>query len=122
MLTFEKFSHFVDYKRHLSFTFPVPYGCLYCICEVESGCRMPNPVCRYDVSSDSCGPFQIKENYWIDGGRQGSCKAGPFCIKWSQLGLFSLSPNRFTNYVLSQKIICINMIKDISGHDIICDS
>ncbi|XP_054754443.1 lysozyme-like [Lytechinus pictus] len=46
--------------------YPVPDDCLACICKVESGCKMPNPVCRDDVGSLSCGPYQIKEAYWLD--------------------------------------------------------
>ncbi|XP_063961092.1 lysozyme-like [Lytechinus pictus] len=49
---------------------PVPDDCLACICKVESGCKMPNPVCRDDVGSLSCGPYQIKEAYWIDAQEQ----------------------------------------------------
>lgn len=38
--------------------------CLKCICMQESGCK---PIgCHYDVNSDSCGYFQIKEGYWKD--------------------------------------------------------
>ncbi|KAK3590869.1 hypothetical protein CHS0354_033797 [Potamilus streckersoni] len=37
--------------------------------KTESGCR---PIgCHFDVNSDSCGYFQIKEPYWIDCGRLG---------------------------------------------------
>ncbi|XP_061188205.1 lysozyme-like [Saccostrea echinata] len=44
--------------------------CLGCICRVESGCR---PVgCKWDVTSYSCGYFQIKYGYWQDCGRPGS--------------------------------------------------
>ena len=45
---------------------PVPQYCLHCICIVESGCKMTNPVCHMDVGSLSCGPYQIKEAYWKD--------------------------------------------------------
>ncbi|XP_072020971.1 lysozyme-like [Amphiura filiformis] len=45
---------------------PVPSDCLHCICIVESGCKMPNPLCTMDVGSLSCGPYQIKEGYWTD--------------------------------------------------------
>lgn len=45
--------------------------CMKCICQVESNCN-PNIGCRWDVNSDSCGPYQIKEAYWIDCGRPGS--------------------------------------------------
>lgn len=44
----------------------VPSDCLHCICKVESGCKILNPVCRMDVGSLSCGPYQIKEPYWRD--------------------------------------------------------
>ncbi|XP_070569343.1 lysozyme 1-like [Ptychodera flava] len=50
----------------------VPQPCLDCICFVESNCRMPSsgPTgyehCAWDVGSYSCGPYQIKEVYWID--------------------------------------------------------
>ena len=27
---------------------------------------MPDPVCRMDVGSLSCGPYQIKNAYWTD--------------------------------------------------------
>ncbi|XP_071801863.1 lysozyme-like [Asterias amurensis] len=55
---------------------PVPSGCLRCICVVESGCRMPNPVCRMDVGSLSCGPYQIKEAYWKDARLKGGSLMG----------------------------------------------
>ncbi|KAJ8037315.1 Invertebrate-type lysozyme 3 [Holothuria leucospilota] len=44
----------------------VPSDCLHCICIVESNCKMPDPVCRMDVGSLSCGPYQIKLPYWQD--------------------------------------------------------
>ncbi|XP_072041055.1 uncharacterized protein [Amphiura filiformis] len=44
----------------------VPYDCLHCICMIESNCRQLNPICRWDVNSESCGPYQIKEVYYID--------------------------------------------------------
>jgi hypothetical protein len=42
--------------------------CMKCICQVESNCN-PNIGCVWDVYSDSCGAYQIKEEYWIDCGR-----------------------------------------------------
>ncbi|CAC5381675.1 Lysozyme 3,Lysozyme 2,Lysozyme 1,Invertebrate-type lysozyme,Lysozyme [Mytilus coruscus] len=42
--------------------------CMRCICMVESRCNN-NIGCRMDVGSLSCGPFQIKEAYWIDCGQ-----------------------------------------------------
>ena len=50
---------------------PVPPNCLHCICIVESGCKMPDPVCEMDVYSLSCGPYQIKEPYWQDARQNG---------------------------------------------------
>ncbi|XP_077998781.1 invertebrate-type lysozyme-like, partial [Glandiceps talaboti] len=52
----------------------VPQDCLECICYVESSCCMLNfpgnpsgyEHCAWDVGSYSCGPYQIKEPYWID--------------------------------------------------------
>ncbi|XP_071830768.1 uncharacterized protein [Apostichopus japonicus] len=44
---------------------PVPSDCMACICEVESNCN-ENIGCRWDVNSDSCGPFQIKNDYYSD--------------------------------------------------------
>ena len=38
--------------------------CLGCICKVESNCNV-NIGCKFDVYSDSCGPYQIKEAYWV---------------------------------------------------------
>ncbi|KAK2153202.1 hypothetical protein LSH36_304g02071 [Paralvinella palmiformis] len=45
-------------------------GCMKCICQVE-GCERNIGKCRMDVGSLSCGPYQIKENYWIDCGQPG---------------------------------------------------
>lgn len=45
-------------------------NCLSCICKIE-GCESQINKCREDVGSLSCGPFQIKEPYWIDCGRPG---------------------------------------------------
>nr|AWA82039.1 invertebrate-type lysozyme [Urechis unicinctus] len=46
-------------------------NCLSCICHVE-GCERQVGKCRMDRGSLSCGPFQIKEPYWIDCGRPGT--------------------------------------------------
>ncbi|XP_061178316.1 lysozyme 3 [Saccostrea echinata] len=48
----------------------VSQHCLQCICNVESGCKAIG--CHFDVNSDSCGYFQIKEGYWHDCGSPGS--------------------------------------------------
>jgi hypothetical protein len=45
-------------------------SCLNCICQIESGCN-PNIGCIMDVGSLSCGPYQIKNPYWIDCGSIG---------------------------------------------------
>lgn len=45
--------------------------CLDCICQIESNCDR-NIGCIMDEGSLSCGPYQIKEVYWIDCGRPGS--------------------------------------------------
>ncbi|XP_041472689.1 lysozyme-like, partial [Lytechinus variegatus] len=50
----------------ISLPTPVSPDCLACICKVESGCTIPDPVCHDDVGSLSCGPYQIKEAYWND--------------------------------------------------------
>ncbi|XP_033116749.1 lysozyme-like [Anneissia japonica] len=61
----------------------VPADCLQCICIVESNCQMPNPVCSMDVGSLSCGPYQIKEAYWIDARLKGGSLDGSWknCTK-----------------------------------------
>ncbi|XP_060595990.1 lysozyme-like [Ruditapes philippinarum] len=47
----------------------VSHACLQCICQQESGCK---PIgCHFDVNSDSCGYFQIKQGYWQDCGSPG---------------------------------------------------
>ncbi|KAK3587370.1 hypothetical protein CHS0354_028739 [Potamilus streckersoni] len=47
----------------------VSQHCLQCICNQESGCK---PLgCHWDVNSNSCGYFQIKNVYWIDCGKLG---------------------------------------------------
>ena len=48
----------------------VPSDCLRCICQAE-GCDSEIGKCGMDVGSLSCGPYQIKEPYWIDCGRLG---------------------------------------------------
>lgn len=45
--------------------------CLNCICQVESNCNS-NVGCVQDQGSLSCGPYQIKEPYYIDCGRPGN--------------------------------------------------
>ncbi|KAI0215834.1 Lysozyme 1 [Lamellibrachia satsuma] len=41
-------------------------NCLNCICEIE-GCRKyVGKECNWDVNSLSCGPFQIKKDYYTD--------------------------------------------------------
>jgi hypothetical protein len=43
--------------------------CLACICQVESNCTPKE--CSWDVYSNSCGYYQIKETYWQDCGSPG---------------------------------------------------
>jgi len=45
-------------------------NCMKCICEVE-GCENNIGRCNWDVGSLSCGPYQIKEPYYVDCGRPG---------------------------------------------------
>ena len=46
---------------------PVPDDCLHCICiALAPKCSMPDPICRMDYDSLSCGPYMIKEDYWTD--------------------------------------------------------
>jgi len=47
------------------------YNCMKCICEVE-GCENNIGKCNMDVGSLSCGPYQIKNPYWIDCGSPGA--------------------------------------------------
>ncbi|XP_033751761.1 lysozyme-like [Pecten maximus] len=55
--------------------------CLSCICQVESGCRAIR--CAWDVNSNSCGYFQLKDVYWQDCGMPGGslevCAADLHC-------------------------------------------
>jgi len=40
---------------------------LYLICHFQiEGCENNVGKCNWDVNSDSCGPFQIKDVYYID--------------------------------------------------------
>ncbi|CAF0814912.1 unnamed protein product [Adineta ricciae] len=55
--------------------------CLDCICKIESGCR---PLgCAWDVNSNSCGYYQLKQVYWIDcyspGGSLEACSKDKAC-------------------------------------------
>ncbi|KAJ8024293.1 Lysozyme 1 [Holothuria leucospilota] len=43
---------------------PVPADCMQCICNVESNCQEIG--CKWDVNSNSCGPYQIKYDYYTD--------------------------------------------------------
>ncbi|XP_033751759.1 lysozyme-like isoform X1 [Pecten maximus] len=69
-------------SAHGSFTSGVVSAhCLSCICQHESGCK---PLgCAWDVNSDSCGYFQLKDVYWQDCGRPGgslaACAADLHC-------------------------------------------
>jgi hypothetical protein len=45
-------------------------NCLKCICKVE-GCESRIGQCNMDKGSLSCGPYQIKKNYWTDCGSPG---------------------------------------------------
>ncbi|XP_035678229.1 lysozyme-like isoform X2 [Branchiostoma floridae] len=56
----------------------VPDACMNCICYVQSGCHMPDPICHMDGGSLSCGPFQIQQRYWEDARRKG----GPLMNDW----------------------------------------
>merc|ERR1712179_233194 len=48
----------------------VSQACLQCLCVQESGCKAIG--CHFDVNSDSCGYFQIKQGYWTDCGSPGT--------------------------------------------------
>lgn len=51
--------------------------CLQCICKIESNCQ---PLgCAWDVNSNSCGYYQLKEVYWTDCGKPGTSLAA--CAK-----------------------------------------
>ncbi len=55
--------------------------CLACICQVESNC---SPIgCKWDVTSLSCGYYQLKKDYWTDCGSPGdsfeTCAADKDC-------------------------------------------
>lgn len=45
-------------------TEPVLADCMGCICNVESNCQEIG--CKWDVNSNSCGPYQIKYDYYTD--------------------------------------------------------
>ncbi|XP_069133457.1 lysozyme-like [Argopecten irradians] len=47
----------------------VSQDCLDCICHHESGCIPAG--CKWDVNANSCGYFQLKEEYWNDCGSPG---------------------------------------------------
>nr|ANH58186.1 chlamysin [Azumapecten farreri] len=55
---------------HSFATGSVSQKCLNCICKHVSGCH--NAPCKWDVYSNSCGYFQLKEAYWHDCGKPGS--------------------------------------------------
>ncbi|XP_066298448.1 lysozyme 1-like [Branchiostoma lanceolatum] len=63
--------------------------CVDCICQVESNCRVPRPLCHRDGGSDSCGPYQIKYAYWLDARLRGgnlrgdwrTCARSPRCSR-----------------------------------------
>ncbi|UJR38708.1 hypothetical protein I4U23_031374 [Adineta vaga] len=51
--------------------------CLACICQVESGCR---PLkCCWNVYSNSCGYYQLKQDYWQDCGSLEACAVDKNC-------------------------------------------
>ncbi|KAL3884516.1 hypothetical protein ACJMK2_024651 [Sinanodonta woodiana] len=58
--------------------------CLHCICMVESDCK--DPKCVMDLGSLSCGPYQIKDPYWIDCGKPGpswkECASNKTCAEY----------------------------------------
>ncbi|XP_078606965.1 lysozyme-like [Branchiostoma floridae x Branchiostoma japonicum] len=49
----------------------VPDACMNCICYVESGCRMPDPICHMDTKSLLCGPFSLRHSHWLDALQKG---------------------------------------------------
>ncbi|XP_035678890.1 lysozyme 1-like [Branchiostoma floridae] len=49
----------------------VPDACINCICYVESGCRMPDPICHMDTKSLLCGPFRLRHSHWLDSLQKG---------------------------------------------------
>jgi len=44
---------------------PFTDSCMKCICQTE-GCEDEIGKCNFDVDSDSCGPYQIKQGYYND--------------------------------------------------------
>ncbi|KAI0207585.1 Invertebrate-type lysozyme [Lamellibrachia satsuma] len=56
------------YKTYYGF---MSRHCLACICEVE-GCMDNYKKCKMNGLSISCGPFQIKEPYYLDAGEPGN--------------------------------------------------
>ena len=73
--------------------------CLDCICKIESGCR---PLaCAWDVNSNSCGYFQLKEVYWIDCGKPGgsltACAQNKACSEGCVKAYMERYASRCTN-------------------------
>jgi len=52
---------------------PLTFNLSLYFVKVETNCNH-NTVCADDEGTPSCGPFQIKEAYWIDCGRPGDSK------------------------------------------------
>eukprot|EP00057_Strongylocentrotus_purpuratus_P004153 XP_003728138.1 PREDICTED: lysozyme [Strongylocentrotus purpuratus] len=75
---------------------PVPADCLKSICMVESNGKMPDPLCRMDQGSLSCGPYQIKEAYWLDA----RMKGGDLMGSWTKCAAsFSCSEQAVHGYM-----------------------
>jgi hypothetical protein len=74
-------------------------NCLDCICQVE-GCQRQIGKCRWDVNSESCGPFQIKKVYWDDcnvkGGDWKTCAKQDLCSRDCVRGYMQRYANRCT--------------------------
>ncbi len=65
---------------------PVPSSCLNCICNLESNCITPSPLCHPDPVRESCGLYQIQQPYFTDaqpyaniGNDFQSCAGGRAC-------------------------------------------
>lgn len=55
----------------------VPVNCMRCIWFAESSCQETvTPSCHLDGTSDSCGPFQIKEDYFVDANQKAGGSLG----------------------------------------------
>jgi hypothetical protein len=96
-------------------------ACMNCICQIESNCN-ENIGCLWDVTSYSCGPYQIKNAYYIDCGSPGSgwetCANNMACAETCVKAYMA----RYGTYCAGSNPVCEDYARIHNGGPLGCSS